>query len=130
MFSIIFGDVLDALGGSPSIAALVSQVNKVTLLCNVYKAAFLPQASGNLRLLLQVCLYFLYLAIVSFVASYGEIGLWMWTGTLTAFGTLIRNSLLCTLHQLVPIAAVCCCLQQSSYHCIKILLASATLLSS
>ncbi len=30
----------------------------------------------------QVCLYFIYLAIVAFVASYGEIGLWMWTGTL------------------------------------------------
>ena len=29
----------------------------------------------------QVCLYFIYLAIVAFVASYGEIGLWMWTGT-------------------------------------------------
>ena len=31
---------------------------------------------------LQICLYFIYLAIVAFVASYGEIGLWMWTGEL------------------------------------------------
>ena len=31
MFSIIFGEVLDALGGSPSIAQLVAQVDKVML---------------------------------------------------------------------------------------------------
>lgn len=35
MFSIIFGNVLDALGGSPTIAALVHQVNKVSIFCNV-----------------------------------------------------------------------------------------------
>ena len=29
MFSIIFGDVINALGGSPTIAELVHQVNKV-----------------------------------------------------------------------------------------------------
>lgn len=39
MFSIIFGEVLDALGGSPSIEELVSQVNKVTLLYNSFQTA-------------------------------------------------------------------------------------------
>ena len=29
MFSIIFGDIINALGGSPTIAELVHQVNKV-----------------------------------------------------------------------------------------------------
>lgn len=28
----------------------------------------------------QVCLYFVYIAIVAFFASYAEFGLWMWTG--------------------------------------------------
>ena len=31
MFSIIFGDVLNALGGSPTIEELVHQVNKVSV---------------------------------------------------------------------------------------------------
>ncbi len=31
MFSIIFGDVIDALGGSPTTAELVHQVNKVSM---------------------------------------------------------------------------------------------------
>ena len=31
---------------------------------------------------MQVCLYFVYLAVVAFVASYAEVGLWMWTGVL------------------------------------------------
>ncbi|KAA6419418.1 MAG: ATP-binding cassette transporter [Trebouxia sp. A1-2] len=55
MFSVIFGAVINALGGSPTIAELVHQVDKV-------------------------CLYFIYLGIVAFVASYGELGLWMRTG--------------------------------------------------
>lgn len=43
MFSIIFGDVINALGGSPSIAELVHQVDKVSqslswFLCKMIKA--------------------------------------------------------------------------------------------
>ena len=32
MFAIIFGDIINALGGSPTVAQLVHQVNKVDLL--------------------------------------------------------------------------------------------------
>ena len=50
MFSIIFGNVLDALGGSPTIAALVHQVNKVSMLCKIVKlpALVLPSYINRL----------------------------------------------------------------------------------
>ncbi len=86
MFSVIFGAVINALGGSPTIAELVHQVDKVhrsrhrafNTIRLVHQPCFSCQIMIAVRA--QVCLYFIYLAIVAFVASYGEIGLWMWTG--------------------------------------------------
>ncbi len=86
MFSVIFGAVINALGGSPTIAELVHQVDKVKKLpMNIQHNQTYPQATllmSDDNCCAQVCLYFIYLAIVAFVASYGEIGLWMWTGIL------------------------------------------------
>ncbi len=86
MFSVIFGAVINALGGSPTIAELVHQVDKVHKLpMNIRHNQTYPQATllmSDDNCCAQVCLYFIYLAIVAFVASYGEIGLWMWTGIL------------------------------------------------
>jgi hypothetical protein len=68
----------------------------------------------------QVCLYFIYLAIVAFVASYGEIGLWMWTGT---FDTTVSVAAHHSMHLGVewgplPYAEKCpiCC----SKHCTEV----------
>lgn len=122
MFSIIFGSVLDALGGSPSIAALVSQVNKVSLLAMFRKLlCHIPYQSKPQLLLLQVCLYFVYLAIVSFVASYGEVGLWMWTGAFTALKLWISfPHAPCTSLFQLQLSAVTCNTAPSTSPCIKI----------
>lgn len=88
LFAVIFGDIINALGGSPTIAELVHQVNKVhaVALQVVLHHVCSDSASVSAQLqrfdFLQVCLYFVYLGIVAFVASYAEVGLWMWTGRL------------------------------------------------
>ena len=114
MFSIIFGDVLDALGGSPTIAALVSQVNKVALLCNVQNAALPFQASGNLN--------FVAAGVPVFCIPGNCIlrcVLWRdWALDVDRYIYCLGNLdhfLPFTLHQLVPVVAVCRCLQQICY---------------
>lgn len=47
MFSIIFGDVINALGGSPTIAELVHQVNKVPKLPLLKLAIVSPSCSAS-----------------------------------------------------------------------------------
>lgn len=47
MFSIIFGNVIDALGGSPTIAQLVHEVNKVTHALQLPQAAALPSCGDE-----------------------------------------------------------------------------------
>lgn len=52
----------------------------LSILSVIYSLSWPHSKLSQAPNLVQVCLYFVYLGIASFIASYAEVGLWMWTG--------------------------------------------------
>lgn len=78
LFAVVFGDLLNVFGGTTTCADYVNETNGKPPPDQAPTAGVTyDDLTSTVN---KYCLYFVYLGLITLVASYGEVAFWMYTG--------------------------------------------------